>query len=214
MIFHQKFVRGDLTHFIDSSPKTQHTCCRGQWHEYHKHGCAAGISFDDWWQAIKNCLVSFNPNYDFIRSCRFDHVSGCNYPEEVTDVNITTTIGCKEGYPTCIYLCSEYVNSKFCDFYRNEEKGVEREVRFLVPNVYTPDLRRDSPNCYCQMDLRNRRWYKTLPYEIVTPVREYKGDVDKEKKKKFMRLKLCLLLQNPMRYLKLLLPLCLRKENF
>ena len=93
---HEKFRRGELTHFIDASPKTQHTCCHGQWHEYHKHGCLAGISFDDWWQAIKNCLYDFNPSYEFIRSCRFDELKLCNFPEEVTNVNMSETVGCKK----------------------------------------------------------------------------------------------------------------------
>lgn len=69
---HEKFMKGELSHFLDASPKTQHTCCHGQWHEYHKHGCEAGISFEAWWQAVKNCLIEFNPEEVFIRSCRFD----------------------------------------------------------------------------------------------------------------------------------------------
>lgn len=172
VIFHEKYVEGELTHFIDASPKTDHTCCRSQWHEYHKHGCEAGISFNDWWAATKNCLTSFKPDDEYIRSCRYDKYNECNFPEEVTNKNITHTIGCVEGAPTCKYLCSEFVNSKFCSWYYNENDMYIQDVRFLVPNVYTPDPIKDAPNCYCQEAESPRKFYRSLPYEIISPLRE------------------------------------------
>lgn len=149
LIMHKKFMEGELVHFIDSSPKTEHTCCKGQWHEYHKHGCEAGISFDDWWTATKECINSFNPDKEFIRSCRYDRQEHCNFPEEVTNVNLSHTIGCVNDKPVCKYICSEYVNPGFCNWYLDAGKKFKQGVRFLVPNVYTPDPIVESPNCYC-----------------------------------------------------------------
>ena len=182
VIMHEKFVRGELVHFIDSSPKTQHTCCRGQWHEYKKHGCEAGISFDAWWQAIKNCTFEFNPSNESIHSCRFDQAEECNFPEEVTNKNLSKTIGCKEDYPTCNYFCNEYTNVKVCDFYYDIDGKSHREAKFLVPNVFSPDVRGECPNCFCQVNQRNRRWYNNLPYEITHSTYENIKSVKNEKK--------------------------------
>lgn len=160
---HKKFIDGELTFFIDSSPKTQHTCCLGQWHEYNRHACQQGISFKEWWQAITQCNVSFNPEKEFVQHCRIDQHNYCNEPEEVTNINVTT-IGCKPGKQICNNLCYKGQMSDFCYVEVPESKLLYYVFKFLQPAIYTPNVYEDNPNCFSQVDFR------TLPlksYHVI-----------------------------------------------
>lgn len=100
--------------FLDGSPKTKHSCCRTQWHEYNKHGCQAGNSYDEWLAAIRSCLNSFEPKKLYPRRCRYDYQINCNFPDEVADTQLPLQ-DCRKGKPFCHTICFEECFSVVCN---------------------------------------------------------------------------------------------------
>ena len=94
-------------HFFDASPKTNHTCCRLQWHEYYKHACLRGYSYDEWYNKLTLCYAYFTfHNYPCkAYQCRYDRINECNVYEQCMITNKTdiVTVGCKPNVPRCGY---------------------------------------------------------------------------------------------------------------
>lgn len=111
--YHKKFVEGKLIHFIDASPLTEHTCCIGQWHEYHKHGCLQKISFEEWDRAVDACLSSFDPKKEYVHRCRYDHRLQCNHVEEVSSQPLQV-YDCKPERKFCSDFCVQDHSASVC----------------------------------------------------------------------------------------------------
>lgn len=153
-LYHRKFVEGRLHHFIDESPSTQYTCCSTQWHEYNKHACQKGISYEDWDAAVSECLLKFIHENLYVHQCRYDRQLECNAVESVTSEPIGL-VGCRPNKRYCSDICFQDTSKTVCNavagrYVRPQWFG----LRFKIPGIIYSENPIDPPNCHCGVDQR------------------------------------------------------------
>lgn len=83
--------------FIDASPRSNFTCCHGQYHEYVKHGCHQGKTYDEWLSGVHWCIKIYNASALFPHQCRFDDDRDVNVVETGSNIDLGQ-VGCVSGH--------------------------------------------------------------------------------------------------------------------
>lgn len=111
-ITYDEFVKTfqPLKNYIDASPRSNFTCCHGQYHEYIIHGCHQGHSYDEWYKAVVSCIQTYNVTDLYPHQCRYDGSIDANIVETGSSVNLGS-VGFVEGkdfifkkYDECVKL--------------------------------------------------------------------------------------------------------------
>lgn len=175
--YHKKFLEGKLVHFLDASPLTEHTCCISQWHEYHKHGCLQGNSFEDWNSAVDQCLSSFDPQREYVHCCRYDKRLGCNHVDEVSSKPLEV-FDCKKDKKFSSEQCVRDYTASLC----YSRDGIEnRNLMYSMKFRYEPkpaiNPYQETPNCHCFIDPVSKH-LELNDVEFVKPV--YRSSVDND----------------------------------